>query len=172
MRNFMRVAVSVLAVVIFSASAVAKCVPRPPKDVEGHIEFIPLVRQSITANYYEHNGCDWGDAQELNGLDAVVLDVKGITGRASITAIVHTLSATPMEAVFLSAKCARMGDPVVFGQSVESAPQAFPIKIPKNAKWTLVQGSTEPPAGSLSGDIDVKLHSDGKKCPKKKKRRR
>jgi hypothetical protein len=173
MKHLMKVALALMLATTVSGSAIAaKCEPVPPQDVEGHIELIPILRQSMTANYFEENDCEWGGADQLNGLDAVILDIEGMSGPAKIKAVVHNLSLTPMEAVFLHANCARMGNPVVFGPTVETAQEEFKIKIPKGAKWVLVQGSTEPPAGSASGDIDVTLQTDGKECKRKKKKRR
>lgn len=173
MRRFSKVAIAVMVVSAVSASATAaKCIPIEPKTVEGHIEMIPVARQSMTAGYFEQNECDWGGAEQLNGLDAIVLDVEGMTGPAEITAIVHGLSLTPLETIFLHSNCARIGNPVVFGPSVENAPEAYEIEIPENTKWVMVQGSTEPPAGSASQDIDVKIQSEGKECPKKKKKKK
>lgn len=178
MRNLLKVATALLALCAFSTSSIAaECTPIPPKDVEGHIEFVPVARQSIAGGYFEQNGCDWGGNDQLNGLDAVVLDITGITGPATATAAIEEGFLTTFESVFLDEGCTRVGEVVRFSGTNPEVPEAYVITIPVGAKWMLVQGSTELPAGDPAASVTVKVHSDGLDCdvpekPKKKKKRR
>lgn len=177
MKHLMKVSIGFVALMAVSAPSIAQaCVPVPPRDLEGNIAFLPVVRVSITASYFEQNGCDWAGSEQLNGLDAVVLDAEGLSGPASITAIINSGFATPMQVDFLDAGCAPLGDTNYFGSSAPVAPQAFVLTVPENTKWAVVQASAELPVGDASRDIDIQIHSDGKDCPdvkpKKKKNRR
>lgn len=178
MNKLIKVLVSLVISFALASSAVAEpCVPVPPKDVTGEILIFPVIRRSIAASYFEQNNCDWGGNTQLNGFDAVVLDVEGMGGPASVTATVTNLSLVPMEGIFLNKACERLGEPAPISTSANAYPMPTVVTIPADAKWMIAEVATDLPAGDPASEINVKVHSEGKECtavtpPKKKKKRR
>ena len=167
MRYLFKAAVAVFVGACLTASAAAApCVPVPPKDVEGHIQFAFPGGQSLAATYFQQNGCDWAGNDQMNGSDGLVLDVTGMGGTAGNMVVTLGTSAfsVPVRGEFLDDSCGLIADSEIF-QSSDG--EAYSIVFPETAKWFVVSPETQFP----SNDVTVSLHSDGKVCKKKKKRK-
>jgi len=168
MKHLLKAAVAVIAGGSMMASAVAApCVPVAPKDLGGHIEVAFPGGRSLAASYFQENGCDWAGNDQLNGFDGLVLNVAGLGGTAGnmVVELGNSVFSVPVRGEFLDEACALIPDSEVF-QSSDG--EAYSIAFPTGAKWFVV--SPESPAPS--NDVTISLHSDGKVCKKKKKKRK
>lgn len=167
MKYLVRAAVALFAGACMTASAVAApCVAVPPKDVEGHIQVAFPGGQSFAATYFQQNGCDWAGNDQLNGSDGLVLDVTGMGGTAGnmVVSLGSSLFSVPIRGEFLDESCGLIADSEIF-QSSDG--EAYSIQFPTGAKWFVAS----PEASFPSNDVTIALHSDGKVCKKKKKRK-
>lgn len=164
MRSLLKVsAVIVVAMSLTGSAVAAKCEPIEEGDIEGHIELAWPADQSLSASYFLENSCDWGDGEDLNGFDAVVLDVESVGGTTgSLTASASGVVAIGIKSQFLDADCSTVSE--VPRQSATG--DAYSLEIPADAKWMLVVPAS---TNYVSRDVTVTLHSDGKDCSKKKK---
>jgi len=168
MKHLLRGAVALAAVFGLGASAVAApCLPVEPKDVSGHIQIALPGGQSFAATYFQENGCDWAGNDQLNGSDGLVLDVEGMGGTAGnmVVDLGTSVFSVPVRGEFLDGTCAPIADSELF-QSSDG--EAYTIAFPPDSKWLIVSPETANP----SNDVSVSVHSDGKVCKKKKKKRK
>ena len=167
MKYLFRATVALFACACMTASAVAApCAPVPPKDVQGHIQFAFPGGQSAAVTYFQQNGCDWAGNDQMNGSDGLVLDVTGMGGTAGNMVVELGTSAfsVPVRGEFLDESCSLIPDSELF-QSSDG--EAYSIVFPEGAKWFAVSPETQFP----SNDVSISVHSDGKVCKKKKKRK-
>ena len=167
MKHLLKAAVAVIAGGAMTASAVAApCEPVAPKDLSGRIEVAMPGGQSFAATYFQSNGCDWSGNDGLNGSDGLVLDVAGLGGTAGnmVVELGNSAFAVPVRGEFLDETCALIPDSEVF-QSSDG--EAYSIAFPTGAKWFVIS----PESPNPSNDVTISVHSDGKVCKKKKKRK-
>ena len=180
MNRILKMAVAMIALASMATSAVAQepCVPLEPKKLEGSIEFVPPVRKSVAATYFQDNACTWNGNDQLNGTDAFVFDVTGIEGPATITVNVDVGLQDSFEGILLDEACAQVGDLIPFGSGQAEFPDPYVIDIAKGAKWMIVQpGTSSPATTSVAQSVQITLESAGKKCevqqpPEKEKKKK
>lgn len=165
MKNIIKVSAAILLALSVAGSAVgATCKSVEATDIEGHIEVTWPSGQSLSATYFRENSCTWGDREDLNGFDAVVLDVESVAGTpGSLTADVgNGLFAIAITGEFLDADCGSVEGSEPIQQPATG--KTYEVKIPAGSKWLLIVPDSSYP----SADVELVLHSDGKDCPKKK----
>jgi hypothetical protein len=163
------VAISSMFLAVLASHAPAappKSPPIPPKDWNGTIQVFVAARMFST--YFEENGCDWGGQDQLNGVDGFVWDMTGYGGLPGTMVWTTDSPATPdvVGMFFLDADCNRI--PGVYWTSGRSdMGKVLPIVIPSTAKWAVVG-----PAGGVTNDVEISVHSDGYTPPKPKKKKK
>lgn len=177
MKHIIRTFIAMLTLLGLAGSAIGvECIPIAPKDVTGKITLVHPGASAATS-LFEGNGCSWNGADAVNGLDGLILDVAGMGGTTgSATATVPnngSLQLVALTAYYLDEGCAKVaGSDFDFGVTQSDSPESENVTIPEGAKWLVIAAG-----GSVTNDITVTLHSNGKDCPKvvppkKKKKKR
>lgn len=161
------VALSLFVEVIPVGSAAEKRKAVPPKDWEGTISVSHLT--SVAALYFEGAGCNWGGAESLNGLDSLIWDVKDYAGLKVKTSWSYAQESSPgrLSGYFLNEDCARIAG-VLWSHDRDKADEWQTIEVPEDAVYSVINGTLF----GVAGEIDVRMHSDGYKPPKKKKNKK
>lgn len=171
MKHLLKIAIGLLIASSMTASSAATiCTPIAPKEWTGHLQFVHP-GQSLAAAYFQQNGCDWKGSDQLNGTDGLVFDVSGQEGTGNIAATTgaSTVFLVVVQGYFLDSSCAKIpGSDWHVTSSPASAPTADLLTIPTGAKWMVVD-STD---ANFGNDMDLTIHSDGKDCPKPKKKKK
>lgn len=167
MKKALLMVIAAVTALGMTASSAYACKPIPPKDIEGHIEFVPPGGRSVAITYFQENGCDWGGREDLNGRDGVVLDVDGLGGTKGnlLGRVGLGLFIVGLKGEFLDASCEVIPGDEVY-QSTDD--NAYSLKIPQGATWFAITPVTQ----WVSSDVFVEFHSDGKVCKKKKKKKK
>jgi opacity protein-like surface antigen len=170
MKHILKTAFLFVTLMSVSASAATVCAPVAPKEWTGHIDFLHP-GQSAAVTYFEESGCDWGGFEQLNGTDGLVLDVEGQSGPGDILATngAATLFIVVANGYFLDANCTKVAQSDFhLTTSNAASPTGYALTIPEGAKW-MVFSSTET---NFANDQNVIVHSHGKDCPIKKKKKK
>lgn len=170
MKHILKTSLLFVVLTCVSASAATVCTPVAPKEWTGHIDFLHP-GQSAAVTYFEGNGCDWGSFEQLNGTDGLVLDVEGQSGPGDVAGVSGTATALLVvaEGYFLDANCAKVdGSDFHLTTAPASEPTAYAITFPEGAKW-MAFTSTD---ANFGNDQTVVVHSHGKDCPIKKKKKK
>jgi hypothetical protein len=167
MKHILKTAIVFLVLTSMSASAATVCTPVAPKEWTGHIDFLHP-GESLAVSYFEQNGCDWGGFDQLNGTDGLVFDVEGQAGPGDVTALSGqtTLLIVVANGYFLDANCTKMTD--FHLTSSAATPYADLVTIPEGAKWMAFTST----AANFGNDETIIVHSHGKDCPIKKKKKK
>jgi hypothetical protein len=170
MKHILKTAFVLVVLMSVSASAATVCTPVAPKEWTGHVDFLHP-GQSAAVTYFEESGCDWGNFEQLNGTDGLVLDVEGQSGAGDVLATSGpaTLLIVVANGYFIDGNCAKVGgSDFHLTTSNASSPTGYSITIPEGAKW-MAFTSTE---ANFGNDQDIVVHSHGKDCPIKKKKKK
>jgi hypothetical protein len=166
MMRLMLLAGSAIALLTTGSMAAETCIPVAPARWDGQIQ---LPGSWLSGTTFLNNGCSFGGADELNGIDAWTVD---ITGHEGLTLNVTTTDSGPLgkgvSGFFLNEKCEKGG---FWGFTQNKAP--YPVPAPEGAKWLFVTSEYG------AGTVTVVAESAGRTCEapapvkkKKKKRRR
>jgi hypothetical protein len=170
MRHLFKTAIVAFLVPSFAASAAPLCTPIPPTEWTAHVEVLHQAASSSAA-YFETNDCDWGDLEELNGTDGLVLDVGGHLGPSDVTVMLGDRSLTHANTAghFLDADCKRIeGSAFTAGTASDLDPIVNAVTIPEGARWMVFHATTS--YGVV--DVTVTVRTHGKDCPVKKPRKK
>lgn len=160
MRYMLKIAVAV--VVAFSlgtSSTLAACKSVPPKEWEGQILFPS--GGFVTLTYFTNNDCSFEGQEQLNGFDALIIDVSEYGGLTASVEWLDGLAISGVSGHFRTSDCQRQSS---WGPAEQQVP--YPVAIPKGANWMVFLV----PIGS--SNISIKMESEGKKCKKKNKKKK